>query len=92
MTLDKLVLEAFMASVKKAISRAGSAREEIVTSRDEPMPPKAVPISIPAKDRKKRVRARNPTSTMTSARAAVGICTENIGTIEVATTVTLKTR
>jgi len=91
MTVDRLVLEAFMARVKKAISSAGSAREEIVTSLDEPMPPNAVPTSMPARDRKKRVRARNPTSTMTSARAAVGIWTEKTGTIEAATTVTLKT-
>ena len=36
------------------------------------MPPKAVPMSMPARARKKRASAKKPTSTMTSAIAAVG--------------------
>jgi hypothetical protein len=91
MTVDRLVLDTFMARVKKAISSAGSAREEIVTSREEPMPPKAVPTSMPARERKNLPRARKPTRAITSASAATGNWTVMTGTIETTRMVTLKT-
>ena len=72
MTLERLVVWALMARVKTAISMAGSASAETSISREAPMPPKAVPTSMPASARKKRASASSPTSTMMSAIAAVG--------------------
>ena len=84
---DKLVVEAVMVSVKIAINMAGSAIEEMVISLDEPMPPNAVPISNPAKARKKRAKAKKPTITITSALAEVGRSTAINGTTVAANTV-----
>ena len=45
--VDSCVDPAISATVKTIISIAGSASEAIITSREAPMPPKLVPISMP---------------------------------------------
>jgi hypothetical protein len=45
--VDSWVEPAISATESTIISIAGSASEAIITSREEPMPPKLVPISIP---------------------------------------------
>ena len=86
-TVERLVLPATIARVNTAISMAGSASAERVISRELPMPPKAVPTSMPARARKKRARAKKPASTMTSAMAAVGRLTASNGTTAAASRV-----
>lgn len=78
--------------VKIAISIAGSASDAIVISRLDPMPPKAVPISIPASAVKNRAIAKSATITMTSAVAARGRSTDNIGMMPPARTAVPNTR
>ena len=80
-----------MARVNTAISIAGSARADTSISRDAPMPPKAVPTSMPARARKKRASASSPTRAMMSAIAAVGRLTATSGTVAAASQVALKT-
>ncbi len=46
--LESCVVPATSATVKTISSIAGSASEAIIISRDEPMPPNAVPTSMPA--------------------------------------------
>ena len=46
--VDNCVEPTISATENTSISIAGSASEAIIISRDEPMPPKLVPISIPA--------------------------------------------
>ncbi len=87
MASDRLVVEAVIAIVNTAISRTGSASAPIIMSREEPMPPKAVPMSMPASAVKKRASEKNATSTMTSAMAAVGRSTATSGTSAAHTTV-----
>ena len=55
--VESWVEPATSATVNTIISMAGSAREAIITSRLEPMPPKLVPTSSPASARKKRAAA-----------------------------------
>jgi hypothetical protein len=45
---------------------AGSARLAIIISRELPMPPKAVPTSIPAKARAKRAKPKKATRAIRS--------------------------
>ena len=78
--IERLVVAAVIDSVNTAISIAGSASAETIISREAPMPPKAVPMSRPANAVKKRASAKKPTSTMTSAIAAVGRRTATSGT------------
>ena len=73
-----------MVMVKTAVSMAGSASAEIIISREEPMPPNAVPTSSPASARKNRARARKPASTTTSATAALGRPVASEGSVAVA--------
>jgi hypothetical protein len=80
MASDRLVVAADMASVNTAISSTGSASAPIIISREEPIPPKAVPMSRPASAVKKRASASSPASTMTSAIAAVGRSSATSGT------------
>jgi hypothetical protein len=80
------------ARVKMMSSMAGSAKDEIITSRLEPMPPKLVPVSMPAKARKKRALAR---SAMMAIRSAVQLKTRpvaKVGTRAAATQVAAKIR
>ena len=65
--VESCVEPASSASVNTIISMAGSAREAIITSRLEPMPPKLVPMSRPASARKKRA---SPSSAMMAMRSA----------------------
>ena len=89
--VESWVEPAISASVNTIISIAGSASEAIITSRLEPMPPKAVPTSSPASARKKRAL---PISAMMAIRSADQ---ENmrpmrkVGTSEAATQVPAKT-
>jgi hypothetical protein len=55
--VDSWVEPATSARTKMIMIMAGSASEAIMTSRLEPMPPKLVPISMPASARKKRALA-----------------------------------
>ena len=65
--VESWVEPASSASVNTIISMAGSAREAIITSRLEPMPPKLVPMSRPASARRKRA---SPSSAMMAMRSA----------------------
>ena len=65
--VESWVEPARSARVKTIISMAGSAREAIITSRLEPMPPKLVPISRPASASRKRA---SPSSAMMAMRSA----------------------
>ncbi len=75
-----------------AISMAGSASEAMVISLLEPMPPKAVPISMPANAVKNRAMANSATSTITSAIAESGRSVESVGMMLPAMTETPNTR
>ena len=52
--VESWVDPAIRATEKTIISMAGSASEAIIISREEPMPPKLVPMSMPASARAKR--------------------------------------
>ena len=65
--VESCVEPATSASVKTIMIIAGSASEAIITSRLEPMPPKAVPTSMPASARKKRALPRSAMMAMRSA-------------------------
>ncbi len=71
---------------------AGSAKEAIITSRLAPMPPKAVPISIPARARKKRALARSAMIAMRSADHEKRRPLAKVGTSAAATQVAAKMR
>jgi hypothetical protein len=62
-----------------------------IISRLEPMPPKAVPMSMPATP-KKRAMAKSATRAMTSAVADSGRSVDRMGMIPLAMTETPKTR
>ena len=64
---ESWVEPATSATANTIISMAGSAREAIITSRLVPMPPKAVPMSMPASARKKRAL---PSSAVMAIRSA----------------------
>ena len=74
------------------MSIAGSASEAMVISRLEPMPPKAVPMSMPARAVKKRAMAKSATRAMTSAVAERGRSMDRIGMMPPASTETPNTR
>ena len=59
-------------AVKNTISSAGSARNETSISRRAPRLPKEVPMSIAARARKTRARAKMPTRAITSAAGENG--------------------
>ena len=71
---------------------AGSAKEAIITSRLAPMPPKAVPISMPASARKKRAEPRSAMIAMRSADHENRRPLAKVGTSAAATQVAAKTR
>ncbi len=56
------------ASAMMIISIAGSANAAIITSRDDPIPPNAVPMSIPARVSRKRAA---PSRAMMAIRSPV---------------------
>jgi hypothetical protein len=61
------VVPAAIASVSTISIMAGSARVAIIISRDEPMPPKLVPTSMPASASSARAAPSSATSATTSA-------------------------
>ena len=65
--VESWVEPAIIATANTVMRIAGSASEAIITSRLEPMPPKAVPTSMPASARKKRAL---PSSAMMAIRSA----------------------
>src|SRR5579863_9295726 len=71
---------------------AGSASEAIMTSREEPMPPKLVPTSSPARARKKRALPSSAMMAMRSADQENNSPVRKVGTSEAATQVVAKTR
>ena len=64
---ERSVERATRETVKTTVMKAGSAREAIMTSRLEPMPPKDVPTSMPPRAKKKRPVASKPTMAIKSA-------------------------
>ena len=66
-TVESWVEPATSASVKTIMIIAGSASVANIASRLEPMPPKLVPTSMPAKARKNRAL---PSSAMIAIRSA----------------------
>ena len=64
---DSWVVPATSATVKTMSSMAGSASDAIIISRDDPMPPNAVPTSMPASARVKRAVPSSATMAMRSA-------------------------
>src|SRR5581483_3411313 len=78
------------AMVNTIISMAGSASEAIITSRLEPMPPKAVPTSMPASARKKRALPSSAMMAMRSADQENNKPLPKVGTSEAATQVPAK--
>ncbi len=68
------------------ISSAGSARKPTSISRRAPIVPKAVPMSIAAREMKTRARPNRPTSAMASAAGASGRSVDSVGMIEQAST------
>ncbi len=64
--VESCVEPAISASENTIISIAGSASEAIIISRDEPMPPKLVPTSMPASAEQKRAL---PSSAMMAIRS-----------------------
>ena len=65
--LESWVVPATSATVNATSSIAGSASEAIIISRDEPMPPNAVPTSMPASASANRPVARIATMAIRSA-------------------------
>ena len=65
--LESWVVPATSATVKAISSIAGSASEEIIISRDDPMPPNAVPTSMPASASANRAVAMIATTAIRSA-------------------------
>src|SRR5215467_1036268 len=66
-TADSWVVPATSATVNTMSSIAGSANDAIIISREEPMPPNAVPTSMPASASVKRAVPRRATMAMRSA-------------------------
>ena len=91
-TVDSWVEPATSASVKTIMIIAGSASEAIITSRLEPMPPKAVPTSMPASARKKRALPSSAMMAMRSADHENMSPVAKVGTSAAATQVAAKTR
>ena len=88
--VDNWVDPATSATVNTIISIAGSASEAIITSRDEPMPPKLVPISIPASASMKRAQPSSAVMAIRSPDQENISPVAKVGTSAAATQVTAK--
>ena len=66
-TVESWVEPATRATVKTIMIMAGSASEANIISRLAPMPPKAVPTSMPTSARKKRAEPSSAVMAMRSA-------------------------
>ena len=64
---ESCVVPATSATVNTTSSIAGSASDAIIISREEPMPPNAVPTSMPASASAKRAVASSATMAIRSA-------------------------
>ena len=89
--VESCVEPATSASVNTIISMAGSASEAIITSRLEPMPPKAVPTSMPASARKNRALPSSAMMAIRSADQENSSPVRKVGTSEAATQVPANT-
>ncbi len=89
-TVESWVEPAMSASVKTIMIMAGSAKEAIIISRLEPMPPKLVPTSMPASACKKRAVPRNAMMAMRSADQLNMRPVAKVGTSAAATQVAAK--
>ena len=90
--VESCVEPATSATVNTIISIAGSASEAIITSREAPMPPKLVPMSMPASASRKRAL---PSSAMIAIRSPDQVNSRpvaKVGTSAAATQVTAKIR
>ena len=90
--VESWVEPATSAKVNTIMIIAGSARDAIITSRLEPMPPKLVPTSRPASARKNLALPRSAMIAMRSADQENKSPVRNVGTSEAATQVAAKTR
>ena len=72
------------ATANSTSSSAGSASAATATSRLEPMPPNALPVSSPASARANRASAKRPTRTIASPQPAKGALDHSTGTINAA--------
>ena len=77
-------------SVKTTMIIAGSATEAIIISRLAPMPPKLVPISMPANAREKRAVPRSATIAIMSADQLNSRPVAKVGTSAAATQIVAK--
>ena len=90
--VESWVEPATSATVNTIMIIAGSASEAIIISRLEPMPPKLVPTSRPAKARKKRALPRSAMMAMKSADQENRRPVPKVGTSDAATQVAAKMR
>ena len=90
--VESWVEPAIIATANTVIRIAGSASEAIITSRLEPMPPKAVPTSIPASARKKRALPSSAIMAIRSADQENNRPLPKVGTSDAATQVPAKMR
>ena len=89
--VESWVEPATSAKVNTIMIIAGSASEAIITSRLEPMPPKLVPTSRPARARKKRPLPSSAMIAIRSADQENSRPVRKVGTSEAATQVAAKT-
>ena len=90
--VESRVEPAISARVNTITIMAGSASEAIITSRLEPMPPKLVPTSMPARARKNRALPKSAMMAMRSADQLNMRPVAKLGTSEAATQVAAKIR
>ncbi len=90
--VDSWVEPPISAKVNTIMIMAGSASDAIMTSLLDPIPPKLVPTSMPARARKKRPLARSAMMAMRSADQLNIRPVAKVGTRAAATQVAAKTR
>ena len=90
--LESWVEPATSATVNTIMIMAGSASEANIISREAPMPPKLVPMSMPTSARKKRAEPISAVMAMRSAAQLKVRPVAKVGTSAAATQVAAKIR
>jgi len=90
--VESCVEPAISASVNTIMIMAGSASDAIIASRLDPMPPKLVPTSSPARARKNRPLPSSAAIAIRSADHENKSPVRKVGTSDAATQVAAKTR
>ena len=90
--VDSLVEPTISATENTSINIAGSASEAIIISRDEPIPPKLVPTSIPARAKAKRALPNRAVMAIRSPDQLNIRFAANVGISAAATHVAAKTK